>query len=128
MTIAVDFDGVIHAYRFGWRDGAIYDDPAPDAFVSLELLMDRDSVFIHTSRTPKEVARWIEYRSLGVIKCRTRLPRYWWGKRFGRRKPFWNTRGILLVTDRKFPATMYIDDRAVRFTDWKDIMGQILPG
>ncbi|WP_171108624.1 hypothetical protein, partial [Streptomyces sp. N502] len=37
-------------------------------------------------------------------------------------KPFWNVRGLLLVTDRKFPAVAYLDDRAVHFTDWSQAL------
>ncbi|MFI7294000.1 hypothetical protein [Streptomyces sp. NPDC050121] len=114
MTIAIDFDGVIHAYTQGWQDGTIYDPPIADALYALELLMQRDSVFIHTTRNPKQVARWIEQTSQHDIDCTTHLPRTW----YGRRKPFWNTRGLLLVTDRKLPATVYVDDRAHRFESW----------
>jgi hypothetical protein len=121
MTIAVDFDGVIHKYSRGWADGTIYDDFVDGAMVSLMRLMDRDAVFIHTSRNPNQVARWIEKSSNYSIECTTRLPRAW----YGRRKKFWNTKGLLLVTDRKFPATVYIDDRALRFTSWTNILNQI---
>lgn len=117
-TIAVDFDGVIHKYSRGWGDGSIYDDPIPGAFSSLELLMTRDPVFVHTSRNPKQVARWIEQRSSYTIECTTRMPRKWWG----RREHFWNVRGFLLVTNRKLPAKVYIDDRAIRFTTWDEIL------
>lgn len=30
--------------------------------------------------------------------------------------------GLVLVTDRKLPAIAYIDDRAVRFTNWPDAL------
>lgn len=121
MTIAVDFDGVIHAYGKGWADGTIYDQPLPDALLALELLMKRDAVFIHTTRNPRQVARWIERESWHDIDCTTWLPRSW----YGRRKPFWNTRGLLLITDRKLPATVYIDDRAHRFTNWPGTLREL---
>lgn len=121
MTIAVDFDGVIHKYGRGWGDGTIYDDLVEDAFVSLMQLMDKDSVFVHTCRDPKQVARWIERQTSYAIECTTWLPREWWG----RRKHFWNTRGLLLVTDRKFPAKVYIDDRAIRFTSWPQALAEL---
>lgn len=118
MTIAVDFDGVVHGYSRGWQDGTIYDEPLPDAILALELLMERDAVFIHTTRNARQVARWIERTSWHHIDCTIHLPRTW----YGRRKPFWNTRGLLLVTDRKLPATVYIDDRAHRFESWAKTM------
>ena len=118
MTIAIDFDGVIHTYGHGWLDGSIYGDFMPDAMAAVEALMRRDAVFVHTTRNARQVARWIERTSQYHIDCTTRLPRTWWG----RRKPFWNTRGLLLITDRKFPATVYIDDRAHRFESWAKTM------
>jgi hypothetical protein len=118
MTIAVDFDGVIHSYERGWADGSIYGDWKPDAMAALLTLLDRDAVFIHTTRNPRQVARWIERTSGHHIDCTTHTPRTW----YGRRKPFWNTRGLLLITNRKLPATAYIDDRAHRFEDWPTTM------
>ncbi len=55
------------------------------------------------------------------FECTTRLPRTW----YGRRKPFWNERGLLLVTDRKLAAEAYIDDRAVRFEDWAQALAAV---
>lgn len=121
MTIAIDFDGVIHTYDQGWADGTIYGDFKPDAMPALETLMERDSVFIHTTRNARQVARWIERASQYHIDCTTHLPRTW----YGRRKPFWNTRGLLLVTSLKLPATVYIDDRAHRFDDWPTTMVEL---
>ena len=117
-TVAVDFDGVLHSYDRGWQDGSIYGDWVPDADIALTQLMQRYAVFVHTTRNPKQVARWIERQSGYGIECTTWLPRTW----YGRRKPFWNTQGLLLVTDRKLAAVAYIDDRAVRFANWRDAL------
>jgi hypothetical protein len=109
VTIAIDFDGVIHAYSRGWADGNIYDQPLPGALEGLRQLMERDAVFIFTSRDPQQVADWlfekgefnITWEPPGETTC-----------------TFWNDRDRILVTNRKLPATAYLDDRAVRFTDW----------
>lgn len=108
-TVAVDFDGVIHAYSRGWQDGSIYDEPLPDAFTALHYLMERYAVFVHTTREPRSVADWITERS--AIPTCTELP-----------AEFWNDQSQLLVTSRKFPALAYIDDRAVRFHDWNQAL------
>jgi hypothetical protein len=34
---------------------------------------------------------------------------------------FWNEKGVVGITSRKLAAIAYIDDRAVRFTNWMDI-------
>lgn len=118
MTIACDFDGVLHTYERGWADGTIYGDWKPDALAGLSTLMERDAVFVLTTRNARQVARWIERTSGYSIDCTTRLPRTW----YGRRKPFWNTHGLLLVTDRKLAASVYIDDLGHQFEDWAKTM------
>lgn len=118
QAIAVDFDGVLHSYDKGWADGTIYGGWLPGAVTALSQLMHQHAVFIHTTRNPRQVARWIERQSGYGIECTTHLPRTWWG----RRKSFWNQQGVLLVTDRKLAAVAYIDDRAVRFVNWPDAL------
>lgn len=118
MTIAIDFDGVVHAYGKGWKDGTIYDDFVKGSLFSLYLLMAKEPVFIFTTRSPRKVARWLERESGHQLECTTRLPRTW----YGRVKPFWNTKGLLLVTNRKLAARAYIDDRAVKFTTWAEVL------
>lgn len=104
MTYAIDFDGPIHWYRRGWQDGTIYDEPTPGALAGLRRVMAVDAVFIHTSRDTDQVAAWLLDRG---FPCRTGFD----GK-------FWNERGPLLITNRKLPATAYLDDRGIRFLDW----------
>lgn len=138
QTVAVDFDGVIHAYSRGWQDGTIYDEPMPGAVEGLRQLMATYAVFIHTSREPEQVLPWLADLGFDVTidEC--------CGRCFGAggisevdadgrarhtENPcsacegsgliaFWNNREQLLVTNRKLPAVAYLDDRAVRFTDW----------
>lgn len=121
MTIALDFDGVLHTYDRGWDDGTIYGDWMPGAFVAVLNLMTRDSVFIHTTRPAKQVARWIEQTSGYQIECTTRMSPWPWQWR----RTFWNTQGVLLVTNRKLPATVYVDDRALRFENWDQALADL---
>jgi hypothetical protein len=112
-TIAIDFDGVIHAYSKGWRDGSIYDEPMRGAFDAIRSLMGQGiAVFVHTTRPPKPVARWIEQRTGYGIECTTQVHPLPW------KRTFWNQTGVLLVTQKKLPAVVYIDDRALRFESW----------
>lgn len=114
----MDFDGVLHSYDKGWHDGTIYGGWKPGAVAALAQLMRQYAVFIHTTRDARQVAHWIEQHSGYGFECTTRPPRTW----YGRRKPFWNQQGVLLVTDRKYPAMAYVDDRAVRFVTWPDAL------
>lgn len=118
MTIAVDFDGVIHAYRRGWADGSIYDQPMPGALDGLRTLMEHDAVFVFTSRNTEQVADWLFER--GDFNVTWEPP----GESICE---FWNDRHRILVTNRKLPATAYLDDRAVRFTNWDQALADLLP-
>lgn len=115
-TVAVDFDGVIHAYSKGWQDGSIYDGPLPGAFDGLRSLMERYAVMVHTTRAPAPVGRWI--RDRGGIETA-------WHEDENTLPEFWNDRGVILVARRKLPALAYIDDRAVRFADWPQALGEM---
>lgn len=110
-TIAIDFDGVVHTYSKGWRDGTIYDPPIPGALESLRALMDTYAVAIFTTRDVAQVAEWL----IGYgFACRT-----------GHEGVFWSEQGELLVTNQKPAAVAYIDDRAVHFTGWHAAMREL---
>ncbi|MGI5281693.1 hypothetical protein ACQEVF_59130 [Nonomuraea polychroma] len=118
MAIGVDFDGVIHAYSRGWDDGTIYDGPITGALEGLRALMEKHSVFIHTSRNVRQVAEWLAGHGFTCcVEGTIHAP-----------MKFWNERGQLLVTNRKLPAKAYLDDRAVRFTTWPAALAELLHG
>lgn len=101
-TIAIDFDGVINC-RFG--DGVIQHDrqPIDGAIASLEHIQKIGfNFFIHTARPVHQLdeikAYILEWAKLEQVEL-----------------------SDFEVTNIKLPAFMYIDDRAVRFTNWNDI-------
>ena len=111
-AVAVDFDGVIHDADNGWQGGAIYGNAIPGALETLRDLMLDHPVFVMTARPDLEpVAKWLRDRGFDTIHRET--------------KERWHTRGILLVTNRKLPAIAYIDDKGIRFTDWKGAAAEI---
>lgn len=115
-SVAVDFDGVIHAYSMGWNDGTIYDEPVPGAFDALRGLMERYAVYVHTSRDAGQVGEWIKERSGIACEWLTDL-----------RNPvcFWSHQDSLLITPLKLPAIAYIDDRGIRFTNWDQALADL---
>lgn len=134
MTIAVDFDGVIHAYSRGWADGSIYDPPVPGALEGLGALLDQEAVFIFTAREPEQVAEWLLAYGFDVVADAESCERC--HGQFTNEAPcqackgsglltFWNQRGQLLVTSRKLPANAYLDDKGVRFTDWDQALADL---
>ena len=93
-TICIDFDGVLHLYSKGWQEGVVYDDPIEGAQDACWDLMEQGFyLVVLTARTEWE-------------------PVYEWLERWGFPP--------MEVTNVKIPADVYLDDRAVRFTDWQD--------
>jgi hypothetical protein len=122
-TVAVDFDGVIHAYRRGWEDGSIYDEPLPGALDALRRLMADYAVFVHTTRDPQTVADWLAARDVPAVTLHDLRAREGLHVNVG---TFWNRRDVILVTDRKLPAIAYIDDRAIRFETWDQALADLM--
>lgn len=104
--VCIDFDGVIHRYRYGWQGGELYDEPCNEALESLNKLVAAGfEVVIFTTRggTPEgiqAVAEWIHYWQIKLG-----LPLH-----------------LYEITNVKPPAIAYVDDRAIRFTNWTDVL------
>jgi len=95
-TISIDFDGVLHDATHGFGDGEIYGEPVQGAVEIMHNLSRHYSLTILTARDDK----WLEpIREWLTV----------WGF------PHMN------VTNKKPVAIAYIDDRGIRFTNWKDM-------
>lgn len=56
LTIAFDFDGVIHKYSKGWQDGSIYDEISNEWVELTKRLLDEgNSVFILSTRPKVQI-------------------------------------------------------------------------
>ena len=143
-TIAIDFDGVIHAYSKGWQDGSIYDEPVKDSIKAINLLFDVGyNVFIFSTRNPRQIKKWIkEYSNQLLYMTQSDFIDQYYPfcesdaiyikkeyedcNKFQHIveiipfwKKFWNKKGVIGITKRKLPAHVYVDDRAVNFKgDW----------
>lgn len=99
--ILIDFDRVVHKYRHGWMDGSVYDEPVEGAIDALKRLIEEDyEIVIFTTKSTlgakrnKEIRDWLKHYGIKGVK----------------------------ITHTKLPAIAIIDDRAVRFTNWQDIL------
>lgn len=97
--IAVDLDGVIHAYSKGYHDGTMYDDPIPGAIEGIKKLQKAGyEVYVFTARnnTIPLAKEWLKKHGLDIE-----------------------------VSNIKKPAIYYIDDRAIEFKDWASTLDRI---
>lgn len=107
-VIAVDFDGVIHKNSKGFHDGTIYDDPVFGTKAALTLLSKQFKIVIFTCKAKPERP---------LIDGKTGVELIWeWLKK--------HNLDIYIsdVTHEKPRARLYIDDKAIRFFDWAQVL------
>jgi len=100
-TIAIDFDGVIHKYSKGFMglDNA-YDDPMEGSKEALENLVKEGYILKILSSRPKEIIlQWLEKHGMSHL--------------------------FEEVSNQKFPASIYIDDRGYHFESWEKTIKEI---
>lgn len=113
-VLCIDFDGVIHDYKFGWQDGAIYGRATSGFFRWAAMAINHFRLVIYSSRSKTEEGRtamreWIGTQSVYAVH-NGELPQDY---DFGRLFPY------LEFAAEKPPAFLTIDDRAIRFDgDW----------
>ncbi|RLC78271.1 MAG: hypothetical protein DRI61_10135 [Chloroflexi bacterium] len=110
-TVAVDFDGVIHKNSKGFHDGTIYDEPVDGAVDAIKFLSKSYRVVIFTCKANPS-------RPLINGKTGHELIVEWLTK-------YGIINFVSSITHEKPGAFLYIDDKAIRFTDWNDMINYI---
>ncbi len=112
-SLAIDFDGVIHRYSDGWKDGTIYDDPIPGVQEALEELQKKYRIIIFSTRNHDRVIK-------GDKQAHQRDEMQKYLRKHG--IPF----DEIYRGNGKPIAKLYIDDNAYRFGgDWDKSLHEI---
>lgn len=97
--LCLDFDGVLHRYSQGYKDGSVYDIPTPGAKEFVETALQTFDLVIYSARARTDEGR------MEIIE--------WMYKHHFPPLP---------VTSEKPPAFLTLDDRAMTFTgEWPDL-------
>jgi len=122
MTIAFDFDNVIHKYRNSWGNGEIYDELERSVLLQIRDLLNMGHyVFILSTRSRFKIKHHFEYlqdtnfeytnmindidTSIIPFKFET----------FSIFKKFWNKKYICGICNHKAVFDVLIDDRTITF-------------
>tara|TARA_Y100000356_G_C11166394_1_gene238884 strand:- start:57 stop:455 length:399 start_codon:yes stop_codon:yes gene_type:complete len=111
--LGLDFDGVIHKNSKGFHDGTIYDEPLDGAIESVKYLNETlgyDLVIYTCKATPDRP----------LVDGKTGIQLVWeWLDKYNIKN------NVKDVTYIKPNAVAYIDDKGIRFNNWKDCIEEI---
>lgn len=120
--LCIDFDGVIHSYERGWQDGSIYGSATPGFFKWAIEVQHHFRLVIYSSRSSTEEGRkamreWLGTQSIEAIHRGEVSADYEWAELFGN----------IEFADKKPPAFLTIDDRAIQFNgSWEHLYPEVL--
>jgi len=110
-NLAIDFDGVVHTFDRGWHDGTCYGEPIEGSIEAIKELSKKYRIIIFTAKVKED-------RPLVNGKTGMTLVNEWLNK-------YELTSYISEVTSEKPRAKYYIDDKAIRFDNWSDVLGEL---
>ena len=106
-TLCIDFDGTLHKYSEGWKDGSIYDEPIDGSKEFVDSVRNDFNIVIFTARminsknpknTKKKIIEWLDKHKIHYDD----------------------------ITGYKISAIAYIDDRAIEFKgDWDIVKDKV---
>ena len=111
INIGVDFDGVIHKCSKGYHDGTIYDIPVEGAKDALEAISNKYTIIVYTCKARSD---------RGLVNGKTGTELVW-----GWLKEHDLSQYVSKVTAEKPRAIAYIDDKALKFSNWADSLSQL---
>ena len=111
INVGIDFDKVIHKCSKGYYDGTIYDTPVEGAREALERLSKDYTVIVYTCKAKPD---------RGLVNGKTGTELVWEWLKENDMAQF-----VSKVTAEKPRARFYVDDKAIRFTDWESAFKQI---
>lgn len=106
--LMIDFDGVIHSYHEGWKDGSIYGYVIEGSKETINELSETHQIVIFTTRASSTQPN--QEQSIKDVED-------WLNK---------NDIYFDFITADKLAAELYIDDNAVRFeNNWDEIKSRV---
>ena len=110
-TISIDFDGVIHDDNLGWYDGTIYGNPIVGSLEAIKKLAQDYKLVLFTAKAKPDRP---------LVDGKTGAELIWeWLEKYEIKEYFSE------ITSEKPRCLFYIDDKAIRFNNWKDALSDI---
>jgi ribonucleotide monophosphatase NagD (HAD superfamily) len=113
-VIAIDFDGVIHRSSLGFHDGTVYDPPIEGAREALQRLSERYTIIVYSCKANPRRPR---------INGLTGEELMWeWLEKYDMKQY------VHKISFEKPNAVCYVDDKAVNFKNWDDVLKEDIIG
>ena len=106
-VLCIDFDGVIHDSNLGYHDGTCYGEPINGAIESLKSLSKKYDIIIYTCKANPDRP---------LVNNKNGIELIWeWLEKYNAKEY------VKDITFNKPNAIAYIDDKAIKFENWKKI-------